>query len=84
MAEGGLFKGHVEDNPGVAGNWSYDVEGQTRALGVQYRLSKNRRGSFTAVSVDGIVSGDRLIANIVSVAGNGKRGSALLVLKRVK
>jgi hypothetical protein len=84
MAEGGLFKGHVEDNPGVAGDWSYDVEGQTRARGVQYRLSRNRRGDFTAVTVEGIVSGDRLIANIVSVAGRGKPASALIVLKRVK
>src|SRR5262245_10782472 len=57
MGDGGLFKGHVEDNPGVQGNWSYDVEGQTRNLGVQYKLSQNRRGNFTAVSVDGIVSG---------------------------
>jgi hypothetical protein len=84
MAEGGLFKGHVEDNPGVAGNWSYDVQGQTRALGVEYRLSQNRRGNFTAVTVVGIVSGDRLIANITQVAGRGKPATALIVLKRVK
>src|SRR4029077_1342453 len=74
---GGLFKGHVEDNPGVAGNWAYDVEGQTRALGVQYKMSKNLRGNFTAVSVEGIVSGNRLITNIVQVAGRGKPTSAL-------
>ncbi len=84
MGGGGLFKGHVEDNPGVAGNWAYDVEGQTRALGVEYKISKNLRGGLTAVSVSGIVSGDRLIANIVQVAGKGKPTAALLVLKRVK
>lgn len=85
MGEGGLFKGHVEDNPGVAGNWSYDVEGQTRNLAVQYRLSRNLRGNFTAVSVEGIVSGDRLIANLVQTAGKkGKASSGVLVLRRVK
>jgi hypothetical protein len=84
MGEGGFFKGHVEDNPGVAGNWSYDVEGQTRALGVEFSMSKSLRGNFTAVKVEGIVSGDRLIASIESVAGKGKPGKALIVLKRVK
>jgi hypothetical protein len=84
MGNGGLFKGHVEDNPGVAGNWSYDIEGQTRALGVQYKMSKSLRGNFTAVAVEGIVSGDRLIAEIVSVAGKGKPATSLIVLKRVR
>ena len=84
MGEGGLFRGHVEDNPGVQGNWSYDVEGQTRALGMEYKMTKIRRGGFTAVAVSGIVSGDRLIAKITSVVGKGKSASSVIVLKRVK
>jgi hypothetical protein len=83
VSEGGLFKGHVEDNPGVAGNWNYDVEGQTRALGVQYKLSKNLRGNAAAVVVDGIVSGDRLIGNMVQVSGN-RRSTGVVVLKCAK
>ncbi len=84
MGDGGLFRGHVEDNPGAQGNWSYDVEGQTRALGMEYKMTKIRRGNFSAVSVSGIVSGDRLIANITSVVGKGKPATSMLVLKRVK
>ncbi len=84
MGEGGLFKGHVEDSPGAQGNWSYDVEGQTRALGLEYRMTKSVRGNFSAVAVNGIVSGDRMIAKVVSVAGKGKPVSSTIVLKRVK
>lgn len=84
MRQGGMFDGHVEDNPGVAGNWSYDVRGQTRGLGVQYQLTKSLRGNFTAVSVDGIVSGNRLIARIVQFTGKGKQSIALIVLRRVR
>jgi hypothetical protein len=83
MGSGGSFRGHIEDNPGVAGNWSYDVEGQTRVFGVAYRMSRSLRGSFTAVSVDGIVSGDRLIAQITSAVGR-KTATALIMLKRVR
>jgi len=84
MGEGGLFKAHVEDNPGVAGNWAYNVEGQTRALGVEYKMTKLVRGKFSSVSVLGIVSGDRLIAQVVQTVGTGKPAKALVVLTRVK
>ncbi len=40
--ESGTFKGHVEDNPGIAGNWAYDVEGQTSGLGVNFALYSAR------------------------------------------
>ena len=84
MGDGGLFKGHVEDNPGVAGNWAYDVEGQTRGLAVEYKLTKSVRGNFTAATTVGIVSGDRLVAKIVTVAGRGRPAEAYLVLTRVR
>lgn len=84
MGDGGLFKGHVEDNPGVAGNWSYNVEGQTRALGVEYKMSKSVRGNFSSVYVNGIVSGDRLIAKVKQAAGKGKPTTSTVVLRRVK
>jgi hypothetical protein len=88
MGKGGSFKGHVEENPGVAGN-RYDVEGQTRVLGVKYEMSKSLRGNLIALSGDGIVSGDRLIANIALVEGIGTPAvpnavPGRIVLKRVK
>lgn len=82
-AEGGTFTGHVEDNPGVAGNWAYDVEGQTEGLGVEFVMTKSLRGNFKEVRVTGIVSGDRLIANVTQSTG-GKPGTGLLILRLVK
>ncbi len=50
-----LFNGHVEDNPGVAGNWGYDVEGQVRGLEVEFTLTKSTRGKFKAARASGVV-----------------------------
>jgi hypothetical protein len=84
MGEGGLFKGHVEDNAGVPGNWAYDISGQVSGLGVEFALTKSTRGDFSDVRALGIVSGDRLIAEIVH-AVKGKAGKKMLiVLKRVR
>ena len=79
--ESGTFKGHVEDNPGIAGNWAYDVEGQTSGLGVNFALTKSVRGKFQAVQVLGVVSGDRLIAEVSQTTG-GKVTKGLIVLHR--
>jgi hypothetical protein len=84
VGSGGLFKGHVEDNPGVAGNWAYDVEGQSEGLGVQYKMSNSVRGSFTSISAVGIVSGNRLIVNSTQSVSRGKPVTVLVVVRRVK
>jgi hypothetical protein len=76
------FKGHVEDNPGVAGNWAYDVEGQTSGLAVQFVMTRSVRGKFRAVTVNGIVSGDRLIGQVTQAVGKGKPTAGLIVLRR--
>lgn len=82
--DAGSFRGHVEDNPGVAGNWAYDLEGQTVGLAIEYAMTKSVRGKFTAVRVVGIVSGDRLIARVTQVAGKGNPTQGLVVLKLQK
>ena len=84
MGEGGSFKGHVEDNAGVPGNWSYDVEGQVGGLGVEFALSKSTRGDFTAVRALGIVSGDRMIAEIVHAVKRKPGKKMLVILRRVR
>jgi hypothetical protein len=84
VGDGGSFKGHVEDNPGVSGNWGYDVEGQTSGLGVEFALTKSTRGEFTAVRANGIVSGDRMIAEVYQAAKRKPANKVLIVLKRVK
>lgn len=81
--DGGSFTGHVEDNPGVAGNWAYDVEGQTQGLGVEFVMTKSIRGRFKAVHVSGIVSGERLIAKVTQAIGD-KSNSGFLILHLVK
>jgi hypothetical protein len=85
VGSGGSFRGHVEDNPGVAGNWGYDIEGQTSGLGVEFALTKSTRGDFTAVRANGIISGDRMIAEVAHVVKKKKPGNkVLIVLRRVK
>jgi hypothetical protein len=81
MSESGTFRGHVEDNVGVQGNWSYDVEGQCVGKAVEFAMTKSTRGNFKAVRVVGVVSGDRLIAEISQTTG-GKPGKGILVLNR--
>ena len=79
--ESGTFKGHVEDNPGVANNWAYDVAGQTSGLGVEYEMTTRLRGNLQAVHVLGVVSGDRLIAEVAQTTG-GKVTKGFVVLHR--
>jgi hypothetical protein len=83
-SDGGSFKGHVEDNPGVAGNWGYDIDGQTSGLGVEFALTRSTRGDFTAIRANGIVSGDRMIAEVVQVVKKKSPSKVLIVLRRVK
>lgn len=78
---GGLFNGHVEDNPGVAGNWAYDVEGQTSGLEVSFKMTELKRGKFDQVSAIGILSGDRLIAEVEQRVGT-KVTKGLLILHK--
>ena len=82
VEDGGSFKGHVEDNNGVQGNWSYDVEGQRTGIVVEYRMTTLTEGKFTAVQARGIVSGDRLIAEVRQTVAKGKVHSGTLILKR--
>jgi hypothetical protein len=81
---GGSFSGHVEDNPGVAGNWAYDVDGQMSGLALEYAMTKSIRGQFKAVKVEGIVSGNRIIGQVTQVAGNGKPQQGLIILRLAK
>jgi hypothetical protein len=83
-SDGGSFKGHVEDNPGVAGNWGYDIDGQTSGLGVEFALTRSTRGNFTAVRANGIVSGDRMIAEVAQAVKGKPQTKVLIVLRRVK
>lgn len=85
-AGGSRFKGHVEDNVGVAGNWSYDVEGQSSGLGVEFAMSACTRGDFISVRAAGVICGDRLIAEVTQLirGRKGKPEKGLLVLNRAK
>ncbi len=85
-AGGSRFKGHVEDNAGVAGNWSYDVEGQTSGLGVEFAMTVPTRGDFVAVRANGVICGDRLIAEVTQLirGRKGRTEKGLLVLTRAK
>jgi hypothetical protein len=84
LSEGGSFKGHVEDNPGVPGNWGYDVAGQISGLGVEFALTKSTRGDFTAVRALGIVSGDRMILEIIHAVKRKPGNKMLVILKRAR
>jgi len=77
---GGSFSGHVEDNPGVAGNWAYDVDGQMSGLALEYVMTKSIRGQFKAVKVEGIVSGNRIIGQVTQSTG-GKPQQGLIILR---
>ena len=80
--DGNTFVGHVEDNVGVAGNWSYDLAGQTSGLEVGWAMTKSTRGKFNRVHARGVVNGDRLIAEVVSQSGKSAPAKGLLVLDR--
>ena len=80
---GGSFRAHVDDNPGAGGHWYYDVEGQTSGLGVEFALSTVGRGNLKAFVAKGVVSGDRLIAEVSQSTGKNLT-LGVLVLKLVK
>ena len=88
VGAGGSFSGHVEDNPGVAGNWAYDVDGQMSGVAIEFVMTRSLRGQFKAVKAQGIVSGDRIIANVTQMTtGEVKKGrstTGLIILKLAK
>ena len=88
VGAGGSFSGHVEDNPGVAGNWAYDVDGQMSGVAIEFVMTRSLRGQFKAVKAQGIVSGERIIANVTQVAtGELKKGrstTGLIILQLAK
>ena len=55
IGEGGAFKETVADNIGVSDHWTYDIEGQTSGTALEFILTKNTRGNFTDVRVQGFV-----------------------------
>jgi hypothetical protein len=88
VGAGGSFSGHVEDNPGVAGNWAYDVDGQMSGVAIEFVMTRSLRGQFKAVKAQGIVSGNRIIAQVTQVTtGEMKKGhstAGLIILQLAK
>lgn len=81
VSDGGIFKGRVEDNPGVAGHWKYNVEGVVAGNALEFRMTENLRGKLTFVRGQGIVAGDRLVATLVQRAGKKKPSANVLFLR---
>jgi len=88
VGAGGSFSGHVEDNPGVAGNWAYDVDGQMSGVAIEFVMTRSLRGQFKAVKAQGIVSGDRIIANVTQITTGemqkGRSTTGLIILQLAK
>ncbi|HET6572768.1 MAG TPA: hypothetical protein VFG68_04130 [Fimbriiglobus sp.] len=76
------FAGRVEDNAGAAGNWAFNVEGQTSGLSVEFVLTRSIRGKFKYFKLRGIVCDDRLIGTTQTRPGGKVVG--VVVLRRGK
>jgi hypothetical protein len=74
------FAGRVEDNPGVAGHWRYDVEGQTSGLSIEYVLTRSIRGKLRYFKLSGIICDDRLIGTVQHRPGGKVDGVVVLRL----
>ena len=62
ISESGDFVGIIHDNAGVAGHWKVRVKGKRNGNRIQFSMTENLRGNFTAVKGEGVVSGTRLLA----------------------
>lgn len=82
IGDSGDFEGTVEDNPGVAGHWRYKVTGSRVGSLIRFQMSENLRGKLTVVQGQGVVAGNRLIAQLDQKTAKGKGSQNMLMLRR--
>ena len=82
IGDSGDFEGTVEDNPGVAGHWRYKVTGNRVGSMIRFQMSENLRGRLTVVQAQGVVAGNRLIAQLNQKTAKSKGSQNMLMLRR--
>ena len=82
ISDSGNFKAFVKNNPGRAGHRRYRVAGTINGSQVEFSMSENLRGDLQTVSVQGIVAGSRLIAQLDQRTAKGKTTKNWIVLRR--
>ena len=82
IGDSGDFEGTVEDNPGVAGHWRYKVTGNRVGSLIRFQMSENLRGRLTVVQAQGVVAGNRLIAQLNQKTAKSKGSQNMLMLRR--
>ena len=82
ISESGDFVGIVHDNAGVAGHWKFRVKGKRNGNLIQFSMTENLRGKFTAVKGEGVVSETRLLAVVTQKTGKSKATRNHVVLHR--
>lgn len=82
ISDSGDFEGTVEDNPGVGGHWRYRVSGSRTGSLIRFTMSENIRGKLIVVQAEGVVTGNRLIAQLNQKTAKGKGSQNTLLLQR--
>ncbi|QDT53869.1 hypothetical protein Pan44_18950 [Caulifigura coniformis] len=79
---GGTFDGHVESNKRLRVHPSYDVKGTRNGAAIEFAMTSRQQGMVTAFTAKGVVSGNRIIANVDQRMQDGEQWKGTLVLTR--
>ena len=82
ISDSGDFKAFVDNNPGIAGHRRYRVTGTISGSRIRCSMSENLRGTLQDVRIQGIVAGNRLVAQLDQRTVKGKTTENWIVLQR--